>query len=61
MRSKRDAKAVERSLKRLEDVAHSDDNTMPVFIEAVESYATLGEICSTLRKPWGSYKEAIVF
>jgi methylmalonyl-CoA mutase N-terminal domain/subunit len=34
---------------------------MPVFIEAVENYITLGEICDTLRKTWGVYKEAIVF
>ena len=61
LRKKRDTKAVERSLKRVADVAHSDENTMPVFIEAVENHVTLGEICDTLRQHWGSYKEAIVF
>jgi methylmalonyl-CoA mutase N-terminal domain/subunit len=61
VKKKRDPQAVQRSLKRVADVAHSKDNTMPVFIEAVENYITLGEICDTLRKTWGVYKEAIVF
>jgi len=61
LKKKRDPQAVKRYLKRVEEVAHSKDNTMPVIIEAVESYVTLGEICDTLRKQWGTYKEAIVF
>ena len=61
VKSKRDAQAVARCLRRVEDVAQSDDNTMPVIIEAVESYVTLGEICHALRTHWGTYKEAIVF
>ncbi len=61
VKKKRDPNAVRHSLKRVEEVAHSKDNTMPVIIEAVENYVTLGEICDTLRKTWGTYKEAIVF
>ena len=61
VRKKRDPAAVQRSLKRVEEVAQGDENTMPVLIEAVESYVTLGEICDTLRRAWGTYKEAIVF
>jgi len=61
VKSKRDAQAVQRSLKRVDEVARNGENTMPVFIEAVENYVTLGEICDTLRKTWGVYKEAIVF
>ena len=48
-------------LERIEAVARSDENTMPVFIEAVENDVTLGEISDTLRKVWGTYQEAIVF
>jgi methylmalonyl-CoA mutase N-terminal domain/subunit len=29
---------------------------MPYIIDAVESYATLGEICDTLRDVFGEYK-----
>jgi methylmalonyl-CoA mutase N-terminal domain/subunit len=38
---------------RLEEVAASDQNTMPIFIECVENYLTLGEICGALRKVFG--------
>jgi methylmalonyl-CoA mutase N-terminal domain/subunit len=61
VRKKRDSQAVARSLKRVDEVARSKDNTMPVLIEAAESQVTLGEICDTLRKAWGTYREAIVF
>jgi hypothetical protein len=30
---------------------------MPVLIECVESYVTLGEICETLREAWGEQRE----
>ena len=61
VRKRRDPAAVKASLKRIEKVAHGGENTMPVFIEAVESDVTLGEICDTLRQVWGTYQEAIVF
>jgi methylmalonyl-CoA mutase N-terminal domain/subunit len=33
---------------------------MPLFIDAVNSYATLGEIMDVLRKVWGEYKEPAI-
>jgi len=35
-------------------------NLMPTIIEAVKSYATLGEICDVLRDVYGEYRELIV-
>ena len=32
---------------------------MPLFIEAVESYVTLGEICDVLRTVWGEQREFV--
>ncbi|MEE9284322.1 MAG: methylmalonyl-CoA mutase family protein [Dehalococcoidia bacterium] len=61
VKERRDPKAVQRCLQRVQDVALSNDNTLPVLIEAVESQVTLGEVCDTLRGVWGTYKEAIVF
>ena len=61
VRSSRDPKVVEALLKRIQDTARGSENTMPVFIEAVESNVTLGEICDALREVWGTYQEAIVF
>lgn len=52
---------VRKALKRLEDVARSKDNTMPAFLECVEAYATLGEICDVLRKIFSTQKEFLVF
>jgi methylmalonyl-CoA mutase N-terminal domain/subunit len=61
VRKKRDPKAIKRSLACVRDVARSNENAMPVLIEAVESYVTLGEICDALRDEWGIYRETIVF
>ncbi len=57
LRASRDAAAVAGSLARLRAAAQ-DPNAplMPRFIEAVEAYATLGEICNTLRTVFGEYR-----
>jgi len=61
VRKDRDNSKVQQALKVLEDVARSKDNTMPAFLECVEAYATLGEICDVLRKVFGTQKEFLVF
>jgi len=61
VRKDRDNNNVNRTLKRLEDVARSNDNTMPAFLECVEAYATVGEICDVLRKTFTTQKEFLVF
>jgi methylmalonyl-CoA mutase, N-terminal domain len=58
LRSGRDMTAVEASLTRLEESARGNENLMPVILDAVRAYATLGEICGTLRKTWGEYTPA---
>ena len=57
----RDNTRVERVLKGLEDVARSDDNTIPALLECVEAYATIGEMSDTLRKVFGTQKEFLAF
>ena len=32
---------------------------VPLFIAAVEAYATIGEICNVLRDEWGEYQEVL--
>ena len=61
VRKDRDNSKVEQALKRLEDAAQSKDNTMPAFLECVEAYATVGEICDVLRKIFSTQKEFLVF
>ncbi|MDH5462492.1 MAG: methylmalonyl-CoA mutase family protein [Candidatus Bathyarchaeota archaeon] len=60
LRRERDNRKVEEVLKKLHYAAERDTNLMPVIIEAVKDYATLGEICGVLRKIHGEYKELIV-
>jgi methylmalonyl-CoA mutase N-terminal domain/subunit len=57
----RDESQVNSALKNLEEVAKSDENTMPAFLECVEAYATIGEICDALRGVFGMQKEFLVF
>jgi methylmalonyl-CoA mutase N-terminal domain/subunit len=61
VRKDRNNSNAHKALKRLEDVAQSKDNTMPAFLECVEAYATLGEICDVLRKIFSTQKEFLVF
>jgi methylmalonyl-CoA mutase N-terminal domain/subunit len=57
----RDAGRVERLLNRLANGACGDENLMPLILEAVENYASIGEICRVLRGVWGEQREALVF
>lgn len=47
---------VRRRLDNLKKNAAGQSNLMPAIIEAVESYATLGEISGALREVWGTYE-----
>ncbi len=61
LRRERDAGAVERALERLRETARGPENLMPVIVEAVRAYATLGEMAGALRTVWGEHKEPLVF
>jgi methylmalonyl-CoA mutase N-terminal domain/subunit len=51
--------AVQISLARLADAARSPEaNTIPLMMDCVEKYATLGEICEVLRQVFGEYEPA---
>jgi methylmalonyl-CoA mutase N-terminal domain/subunit len=56
LRLKRDNVKVTASLKAINEKAISGENIMPVVLEAVENYCTLGEISDELRKVFGEYK-----
>ncbi len=61
IKKSRDNGKVTKALKNLEEIARSQDNTMPAFIDCVEAYASIGEICDVLRKVFGTQKEYLVF
>jgi methylmalonyl-CoA mutase N-terminal domain/subunit len=48
------------ALKELKNAAQGIDNLMPKILDAVKVYASVGEICNTLREVFGEYKETIV-
>jgi len=59
VRAERDPAAWERALDRLDREARGSENLLPAIIEAVQAYATLGEISDRLRAAWGEHRELI--
>jgi methylmalonyl-CoA mutase N-terminal domain/subunit len=56
IRKQRDNHQVKKILAQLQEAASDEKvNLMPLIIEAVKDYATVGEICSTLKKVFGEY------
>lgn len=58
MKSGRDNEAVKAALEKLREAAKGTENLMPYLIDAVKTYATLGEICGVLREEFGEYKQS---
>jgi methylmalonyl-CoA mutase N-terminal domain/subunit len=56
----RDNARVGRALDGLRTAASGTENLMPRILEAVRTYATLGEMCDALRDVWGEYEEVPV-
>jgi methylmalonyl-CoA mutase N-terminal domain/subunit len=61
IRRERDGAAVNGALERVRSAASSGANVMPSVIDAVEVYATVGEICGVLREMFGAFREPIRF
>jgi len=59
VRAGRDNHAAGAAVARLEDAARGPDNLMPLILEAVEAYATIGEMSDAFRRVHGEYKEAV--
>ena len=55
VRASRDERAAREALDQVEQAAHTDENLMPHIVQAVEAYATLGEISDRLRAVFGEY------
>jgi len=61
LRAHRDNEKVSSALSQLAEGARGDDNLMHLILNAVELYATLGEICGVLRGVFGEYQASTVF
>jgi methylmalonyl-CoA mutase cobalamin-binding domain/chain len=62
IKAARDSGAVDRLLRELAEVARDPSaNLMPATIAAVKARATMGEIVSTLKQEFGTYRETPIF
>ena len=60
LREERDGKKVKAALLALATAAKGTANLMPLILDAVRAYATLGEVASTLREAFGKHREILV-
>ncbi len=61
IKKERNSRTVKQTLKALRTAAENGENLMPRLLDCVRAYATLGEMCSTLKEEFGEYKEPIIF
>jgi methylmalonyl-CoA mutase N-terminal domain/subunit len=61
VKSRRDPGAVERTLDALKKGAAGTENTMPLILDCVKAYCTVGEVSDALRDVFGTYEEPAVF
>ncbi len=60
LRERRDNGAVRVKLEALQVAAKGTDNLMPFILDSVKAYATVGEVCGSLREVFGEYQERLV-
>jgi methylmalonyl-CoA mutase, N-terminal domain len=60
LRARRDPGVHAAALRSVEEAARGGENLMPRILDAVESYATVGEIANVLRGVFGEYRETVV-
>lgn len=60
LKAQRDNQRVKRALDALKKAAEGRGNLMPSIMEAVEAYATIGEMASALKSIFGLFKETVV-
>jgi methylmalonyl-CoA mutase N-terminal domain/subunit len=60
IKAERDNIIVKEKLENLKNAANGKDNLIPLIIDAVKAYASIGEISNTLREVFGEYKENVI-
>ena len=59
LKERRDGEQVQTLLTRLRKTAQGEENLLPIILQCVEAYTTLGEICGVLREVFGEYKPSL--
>ena len=60
LKAERDNEAVEVALKKLRKACEGHSNVMPYVLDAVKTYATLGEITQVMRDVFGEYQQSVI-
>ncbi len=60
LREERHGQEVAETLKKLRSAAQTDENLMPLILDAVKAYATIGEICDVLREVFGEFQQQVL-
>ncbi|MBK6914137.1 MAG: methylmalonyl-CoA mutase family protein [Ignavibacteriales bacterium] len=60
IKTERNNDSVNLALNKLKTAAEGNDNLMPFIVDAVKNYASIGEICNTMREVFGEYKEHVI-
>jgi len=58
IKKERDSHKVKKTLAALKEMAEGTGNIVPLILDAVRAYATVGEISDTLRNIFGEYRES---
>ncbi len=61
LRAERDQRGVAKALQELREAAASGTNLVPVLVETVKTYASVGEICGVLREVLGEHRAVSVY
>jgi methylmalonyl-CoA mutase, N-terminal domain len=61
LRARRDARKTNAALGEVRRRAVNSENVMPAILNAVEAFATVGEISDAMRGVFGEYRESVVF
>jgi len=61
LKKERNNRRVKSILAKVKEVANSEENLVPVISEAAKEYATIGEICETLKEVYGEYTEDAIY
>jgi len=59
VKAERNKREVQAALNKLQQAAKGEEKLMPYIIEAVKSYATIGEITNALKEVFGEYQEPV--
>ena len=61
LRKDRNNTKLEKNLNALRKASEGDENLMPIILDCVHSYGTLGEICQVFRDVFGEYVEPAIY